>query len=80
MKGHDKKNPRKLIAVHRLMNGLLQVDLAQAVGVSQQKISRIERNVMDPTPAVATKIASALETDAASLFPEVFCDAPRGGR
>ena len=71
---HGQNNPRKYVKLIRLANDLRQADLASAVGISGQKISRIERGVMTPPREIAQKIANTLGKDIATLFPEVLND------
>ncbi|MCA1703072.1 MAG: helix-turn-helix transcriptional regulator [Actinobacteria bacterium] len=47
----------------REKHGLTQVELAQASGVPQSQISRIERAAISPTAATLSKIAAVLDAD-----------------
>jgi DNA-binding XRE family transcriptional regulator len=47
----------------REKHGLTQVELANASGVPQSQISRIERGAISPTATTLAKIADALDAD-----------------
>ncbi|MDG4650086.1 helix-turn-helix transcriptional regulator [Roseibacterium sp. SDUM158017] len=52
----------------RKAKSLSQADLAEMVGVKQATISRIEKGVNNPSLAVASKIADALNVSVVELF------------
>lgn len=49
---------------------LTQYDLAPMIGISQNRVSDIERNVTDPTPEEIDKFASALNVKASDLLSD----------
>jgi len=52
----------------RIAKGLSQTQLAQAVGIKQATISRIEKGVNNPSFDVADRIAQALGVNVVELF------------
>ena len=54
----------------RKAKGLRQTDLAQAVGVSQPVITKLERGERKPSVKVAKRIAAVLEFDWTDFFKE----------
>ena len=53
---------------YRLLQGISQLDLAKAIGVSRQTINMIENNKYNPSLDLCINLAKALETDLNSLF------------
>ncbi|MBV1943863.1 helix-turn-helix transcriptional regulator [Streptococcus parasuis] len=53
---------------YRLLQGISQLDLAKAIGVSRQTINMIENNKYNPSLNLCINLAKALETDLNSLF------------
>ena len=60
-----------LIKDIRKTEGMSQKDLARYSGVSESKISAIERNKRDPTIPVACQLAKALHVEIKALFENV---------
>ena len=58
------------IRIYRLDAGLLQLQLAQAIGVSRQTINMIENNKYNPSLDLCINLAKVLQTDLNSLFWE----------
>lgn len=56
------------LATIRKSKGLSQTELAEAVGIKQATVSRIEKGVNNPSLDVAERIAVALEVNAVELF------------
>jgi len=54
----------------RFFKGLSQWQIALAAGMSQTKLSLIERGFIHPTEADKERIAEILETKIEDLFPE----------
>ena len=54
----------------RKAKGLRQTDLAQAVGVSQPVITKLERGERKPSVKVAKRIAAVLDFDWTDFFKE----------
>ena len=63
----------------RIASDLTLFDVAQKSGVSQTKLSMVERGIVPPTPEERMAIARALGADSDALFqgvsPEVMCKA-----
>lgn len=56
----------------RVLRGKRQIDIAVEVGLkSQRDYAAIELGECKPTPEIAEKIATALQTDVTRLFPEL---------
>lgn len=53
---------------YRLLQGISQLDLAKAIGVSRQTINMIENNKYNPSLDLCINLAKALQTDLNSLF------------
>jgi transcriptional regulator with XRE-family HTH domain len=53
----------------RLSAGLTQADLARRADVARRTVAYIEAGQVDPLPRVRGAIATALEVDVASLWP-----------
>ncbi|HFI0446202.1 TPA: helix-turn-helix transcriptional regulator [Streptococcus suis] len=53
---------------YRLLQGISQLDLAKAIGVSRQTINMIENNKYNPSLDLCINLAKTLETDLNSLF------------
>jgi transcriptional regulator with XRE-family HTH domain len=70
MRDH-KKIPNKNLKLFRLAQDFQQDELAKKIGISQQKLSRIERGAQKPTEDVAAKIAIVLGVEVSTLFAEV---------
>ena len=51
------------IRLNRIARGWRQFDLAQAIGVSRERVSQIELGRSEVGPAVLKRIAVALDTD-----------------
>ena len=54
----------------RQKKGLLQRDLAEAIGTKENYISKIENNIDKPSLKMAQKIAAALDSTVDELFGE----------
>ncbi len=65
------------IAVRRKARGLTQEQFAEALGMSSEWVSRVERGVGLPPLPVLVKIATALETSASEIVAAVE-SAPAG--
>lgn len=59
----------KNIESFRIARKMGQVDLAQALDVTQATVSRWESGLIEPRRAMKVRIASVLGTDVAVLFP-----------
>lgn len=57
--------------VERNRRGWSQAELGEKVNCSGNYISKIENNLIPVSYVMATKIAAALDTDLAKLFPDV---------
>lgn len=57
------------IKAHRVRRGMTQGQLAEAVNVSEQAVSNIERGARGVSLAVLEKIAGALGVEVRDLFP-----------
>ena len=66
--GLDDKERMNNVAQIRKAKGLTQIELAEAVGVKQATISRIEKGVNNPSLDVIESIASALGVTVVELF------------
>jgi transcriptional regulator with XRE-family HTH domain len=55
---------------YRNMAGILQVDLAKAAGIQQATLSRFEQGRTTPTAEIKERLAKALNTTTAELFPD----------
>ena len=53
---------------YRLLLGISQLDLAEAIGVSRHTINMIENNKYNPSLDLCINLAKALQTDLNSLF------------
>ncbi|MBS8069528.1 helix-turn-helix transcriptional regulator [Streptococcus suis] len=53
---------------YRLLLGISQLDLAEAIGVSRQTVNMIENNKYNPSLDLCINLAKALQTDLNSLF------------
>ncbi|WP_318150798.1 helix-turn-helix transcriptional regulator [Streptococcus parasuis] len=53
---------------YRLLQGISQLELAKAIGVSRQTINMIENNKYNPSLDLCINLAKALQTDLNSLF------------
>lgn len=58
----------KNLRIIRTAKGLSQVELAEAVGIKQATVSRIEKGVNNPSLDVAERIAQALGVNVVELF------------
>lgn len=67
---HRNLNFGKNIANLRMRQKFSQEDLAEKAGISRSMLSKIERDEVSPTIAVANKIARALNTSVSSLLDE----------
>ena len=59
------------VRVHRAIQELSQLDLADASGTTQRTISRIEARKANPTVETLAKIATALRVEVDALFAKV---------
>jgi len=66
--GRGHKRGMKNLKALRTARGLSQIELAEMAGVKQATISRIEKNVNNPSMAVAQAIADALGVNVVELF------------
>jgi putative transcriptional regulator len=73
----EQKAPETKLRAARRAKGLRQEDLAEAAGVSQSTIVRLELGENEPTFKTAHRIARALGTSAEELFgnPEATAEA-----
>ncbi len=67
---HSMKAARKAA---RVLNGLTQEDLAEAIGKQQAWVSLVENGRMLPTKSEAAEIAKVLQVETHELF-ERYCD------
>lgn len=65
------------LRVYRVAAGLSMRELADAAGVSELTIWRLEAGKSKPNPATATVISQALDVSAEQLFPPAQ-SAPNG--
>jgi transcriptional regulator with XRE-family HTH domain len=56
------------IKPHRLARRMTQAKLAEAVGVEQGYISRLERGLQEPSADVLRRLAAALKVSRADLY------------
>ncbi|GBG58479.1 transcriptional regulator [Sporomusaceae bacterium FL31] len=68
---HRNLNFGKNIATLRIKQKFSQEDLAEKAGISRSMLSKIERDEVSPTIAVANKIARGLNTSVSSLLDDV---------
>ena len=66
----------KTLRAHRLEKGLSQTALADAAGSTKAHISNIERGLTGVGDVLRVRLAAALDTTAAELFP--YPDSDRG--
>ncbi len=59
--------PLTKLKLARIQSGLRQWDLAQLVGISESRLSKIETGRSKPSDPLLSKIAEALGVDAATL-------------
>ena len=67
---HSMKAARKAA---RVLNGLTQEDLAEAIGKQQAWVSLVENGRMLPTKSEAAEIAKVLQVETHELFKR-YCD------
>ena len=53
----------------RIRKGLNQRELSQRAGICQSILSDIERGTRQPWPAIAQRLAQALDVEVKTLFP-----------
>ncbi len=56
------------IKVHRAIHDMTQADLAQAIGVSRQTISSIEKNRYTPSTVLALKLSRLFGVTVNEIF------------
>ncbi|SHF17836.1 helix-turn-helix transcriptional regulator [Alkalibacter saccharofermentans] len=56
------------IKAKRVERGIKQMDLSQSIGISQQYLSKIEKNAANPSRDLMIKIAKELDADIKDLF------------
>ena len=61
----------RAIARHRAGRGLTQEQVAEALGVGNEAVSRMERGIVMPTIARLVELAELFECDTADLLTEV---------
>lgn len=66
------KNPtlQNHVQKYRTENGLTQVELAEAVGVTRQTIISIEKGNYEPSVCLGLRLAKTLSTTVEQLFYE----------
>jgi transcriptional regulator with XRE-family HTH domain len=60
----------RAIARHRSASGLTQEQVAEALGIGNEAVSRMERGIVMPTVARLVELAEIFECDAADLLTE----------
>ncbi|MGD7291089.1 helix-turn-helix domain-containing protein [Ralstonia pseudosolanacearum] len=60
----------KAIAKHRVESGYTQEQVAEALGIGNEAVSRMERGVVMPTVARLVELAELFECNAADLLTE----------
>jgi transcriptional regulator with XRE-family HTH domain len=68
---HKNLNFGNNIAALRMQRKLSQEELAEKAGISRSMLSKIERDEVSPTIAIANKIARGLNTSVSSLLDDV---------
>lgn len=59
-----------LLKKHRAAKGLLQKEIAEAVGVTEASVSRWENDTLEPRPTHARKLAELLEIEVEQLYAQ----------
>jgi len=59
------------LKIRRIQAGLTQIEVAEALDISQQLLSKMERGLVKLTPARAQVLARILHCNAAELLPEL---------
>lgn len=66
------------IATRRKAKGLTQAQLAEALGIEKETVSRIETGAISTTLSRLVQIADVLECPVCALFPVTTISAPTG--
>ncbi|MCW0090583.1 helix-turn-helix transcriptional regulator [Burkholderia pseudomallei] len=61
----------RAIAKHRVASGFTQEQVAEALGIGNEAVSRMERGLVMPTVARLVELADLFECNAADLLTEV---------
>lgn len=61
----------RAIAKHRVVSGFTQEQVAEALGIGNEAVSRMERGLVMPTVARLVELADLFECNAADLLTEV---------
>ena len=64
--------PNNIKSFRQRANGLTQVSLAQAVGISEQHCQRLEYNKAEPKVTLARRIADELGVETYQEFKDLF--------
>ncbi len=60
----------RAIAKHRVASGYTQEQVAEALGIGNEAVSRMERGIVMPTVARLVELAEIFECDASDLLTE----------
>ena len=63
------RRPVSPLKVARVAAGLLQAELADAAGVTELQVSRLERGMCDPRLRTAQRLAAVLGVEPGDIFP-----------